>query len=106
MSNDAETKSASRFPARLFGIVGLVLSVAGVAGLVSGPWLSTVLGQDSQLLHLSVVLSLSACAVGLAAGFIGMFFPPRRMATWAMLIGFYGSMHIPTFVTMYRLQMQ
>lgn len=94
----------SRSLARRLGGIGLTLSIFGVIGLIAGPWLSTVFGQGSPTLIAFVVLSLLACAFGLIAGLIGLFFPPRRIAIWAALIGFYGSMHIPTFVTMFMLR--
>ena len=87
--------------AKRLGGNGLALSILGVAGLIAGPWLSTVFGPGSPTLITCIVLSFAACLSGLIAGLMGAFVPPRRMAVWAALIGFYGSMHIPTFVTMF-----
>jgi hypothetical protein len=81
-----------------------MLSICGIAGLVAGPWLSAILAPGSLALISFVVLSLVSCVFGLIAGLSGLFFPPRRLAIWAALVGFYGSMHIPTFVAMFVLR--
>ena len=69
------------------GNFGLALSLLGLV--------SMQLCSAPELIWLLQLVSL-ACPAGLIVGLIGVFRVPRWPARWAMLLGFLGSLYIPT----------
>ena len=82
------------------GKIGFALSLMGVTGLLGG---MSLVGNGWEFGKIIVLLSLVLCPLGLISSFIGLFFPSRRLAIWGALVGLYGSLHVPTFVTKYML---
>ncbi|MDA7910201.1 hypothetical protein N9Z53_02100 [Mariniblastus sp.] len=82
------------------GKIGFALSLMGVTGLLGG---MSLVGNGWEFGKIIVLLSLVLCPLGLISSFIGLFFPSRRLAIWGALVGLYGSLHVPTFVTTYML---
>lgn len=78
------------------------LSLLGVFGLLVVGWLSLIFEHGSIVVVVCMVLTMASSATGFILGLIAAYSPPRRLAIWAALIGFYGSMHIPTFLLSLR----
>ena len=69
------------------GDVAAMVSAAGFLGLFVFMW--------EPLRSLLPAVSL-LCPVGLTLGIVGFWYGPKRSAIWAILLGFGGTLYLPT----------
>ncbi len=74
------------------GNVALVLSTLGLISLF-------VFNNES--LGWLMPWSVLSCPIGLLLGIIATYRPPRRSAAWAIVLGVWGSLYIPTIWLFY-----